>query len=60
MNEEERKMAEQVRDALAKYACVPSSDLQAYLLLQILEKLESIESDLASMSADSWSDHHER
>lgn len=34
--------------------------MQCQLLLDILKALESIESHLASMEADSWKDHHER
>ena len=34
--------------------------LPIYLQLCILDKLESIESDIAAMSSDSWNDHHNK
>ena len=37
---------------------VPMMELS--LLLAIYRKLESIDESLASMSADSWDDHHNR
>lgn len=63
MNEEEvlkwiRVWCKEQLKHVMTYDTMPHTLIQTYLLLQIMERLECIDTSLTSMSNDSWNDHH--
>ena|SRR5260221_14761179 len=65
--DEEVSLLKQIRESMEyqiaefrKGSVLSHESVQTYLLLEIIDLLQGIDSSLSSMSNDSWNDHHNR